>query len=1147
MTRLVLLLGLASVCLVHGFNIEVRQVVRKVNPGNPGELFGTSVAFHATTSDPATAITYLVIGAPYANRTALAPGGVNTEMGYENMQPGAVYTCSDLTASDRSTDCGQLVMDQELAAWWPILAPGDTTSTSYTGPFALRRNGLFGYSVTSTQAGQPFRACGPTNPGVQYIFDPQALSSITESVYRPVGYCIDADATLQNFGLTRFCYDDGFTSRRAQPCVAGVSSTVTPDPAGGATDGFFTVLGFAENGKGGGRYGPRNTDRFSVQDEAAGEVYEFGLNGGYATAMAYGRINVSDVNMNFAVASVAFVGSPKGTQFAGEPSTGWAKGLKLAVFNTFQPTLKANIMLLGEQALSAFGTSIVVGQFDENPGGDVVVGAPHYNRYDLPRNYDNGAVYYYTASVITENWRRSSIVEFATNESVVSTWTKRFIGVNGALFGYSMGNIGDLNRDGFQELAVGSPGINTVTVYYGRPGGLSEANVQVFSASTIQGGVFANALNSFGSSISTNPYSQALSKGWDMDNNKYPDIIVGAPSAESVVYLKSRPVAHLNANFTFSPAKIDFDNCQNNVCFTARVCYFVDTVRSVSVKATGPLTANLSLCEATANSKCVSEVDGAQERITLSSFNRNNALIVNPRTLHVIPYDDNPTTPSLCFTFNATLGTNIEDRLAPIRLLARWTVEDRAATDVNMLTPIGTRYGQQDSLGTLDVVNTCAGIICKPDLYIINSSLTWTGESTDHIIVGRDNTLHFSVSVGNRADPATTPTVNVTLPPGVVLASSDAGSTCTASTLGTGSLVRCILANPFERDVNATVGFTVSLSSRNIDSSLQSLSFPIIVLPNELSTPERSSLQGDNTDMLTVALRREASFEQSGTIIQGSTITLTSTAPVETPMSIAQIGPVVTIRFSLLNPGPSSLPMATVRLEYPEVEKTNAGVPIPNSYLLYLSALESVEDGTVCNHDEALNPSDFTLSASEDTPMSSSSLNTSRVCTNASAFYCTRRFQCTFSRIAANGARTLQMTFRLSNRTFYNQDPPRVPSTLTIGFQVESVLQSSDFTLRTETGSSNFLSFLITNPTVPVTETANIGVIVGSAVGGLALIIIILLILFKLGFFKRKQYGDEVADGGYEGATAPADHNEKVTYTHGNEQVEMDHKVQSNV
>ena len=44
-------------------------------------------------------------------------------------------------------------------AWWPILAPGDTTSTSYTGPFALRRNGLFGYSVTSTQAGQPFRVC----------------------------------------------------------------------------------------------------------------------------------------------------------------------------------------------------------------------------------------------------------------------------------------------------------------------------------------------------------------------------------------------------------------------------------------------------------------------------------------------------------------------------------------------------------------------------------------------------------------------------------------------------------------------------------------------------------------------------------------------------------------------------------------------------------------------------------------------------------------------------------------------------------------------------------------------------------------------------------------------------------------------------
>lgn len=67
-----------------------------------------------------------------------------------------------------------------------------------------------------------------------------------------------------------------------------------------------------------------------------------------------------------------------------------------------------------------------------------------------------------------------------------------------------------------------------------------------------------------GSNVRT--FGWSLSAGMDLDNNQYPDILVGAYESNNAVYLKSAPVVHLDSEVAFLVAskQIDLDdkNCR---------------------------------------------------------------------------------------------------------------------------------------------------------------------------------------------------------------------------------------------------------------------------------------------------------------------------------------------------------------------------------------------------------------------------------------------------------------------------------------------------------------------------------------------------------------------------------------------------------
>lgn len=100
-------------------------------------------------------------------------------------------------------------------------------------------------------------------------------------------------------------------------------------------------------------------------------------------------------------------------------------------------------------------------------------------------------------------------------------------------FGLALGNLGDINQDSCDDIAVGAPyeGDGAVYIYLGSEKGLSPEPSQIIRPSSL--GIVPNKLTTFGIS---------LSGGIDLDGNEYPDLLIGAYNSSAVVALLARPI-----------------------------------------------------------------------------------------------------------------------------------------------------------------------------------------------------------------------------------------------------------------------------------------------------------------------------------------------------------------------------------------------------------------------------------------------------------------------------------------------------------------------------------------------------------------------------------------------------------------------------
>ncbi|XP_057413158.1 integrin alpha-7 isoform X7 [Balaenoptera acutorostrata] len=205
--------------------------------------------------------------------------------------------------------------------------------------------------------------------------------------------------------------------------------------------------------------------------------------------------------------------------------------------------LVPEVMLSGERLTSGFGYSLAVADLNNDGWTDLVVGAPYY----FERQEElGGAVYVYMNQ--GGHWAGVSPL--------------RLCGSPDSMFGISLAVLGDLNQDGFPDLAVGAPfdGDGKVFIYHGSSLGVVVKPSQVLEGEAV-------GIKSFG-------YS--LSGGLDVDGNRYPDLLVGS-LADTAVLFRARPVLHVSHEVSILPRNIDLEqpNCASGhlVCMDLRVCF----------------------------------------------------------------------------------------------------------------------------------------------------------------------------------------------------------------------------------------------------------------------------------------------------------------------------------------------------------------------------------------------------------------------------------------------------------------------------------------------------------------------------------------------------------------------------------------------
>ncbi|XP_017835481.2 LOW QUALITY PROTEIN: integrin alpha-PS3-like [Drosophila busckii] len=201
----------------------------------------------------------------------------------------------------------------------------------------------------------------------------------------------------------------------------------------------------------------------------------------------------------------------------------------------------------GGQFGEYFGYSVLAEDLNGDNLTDLIISAPQHSFED---SHDNGAIYVFI------NKGRFNF-ESKLLRSPLPNVAK-------ARFGTTLTRLGDINHDGFNDIAVGAPfaGNGSVFIYLGSELGLRNQPSQRLDSPLQQASKYGEHM-----------FGHGLSRGSDIDANGFNDFAVGAPNAEALFIYRAYPVVKLLASVRSQSREIK--PIQNRVQITA--CYGLTT------------------------------------------------------------------------------------------------------------------------------------------------------------------------------------------------------------------------------------------------------------------------------------------------------------------------------------------------------------------------------------------------------------------------------------------------------------------------------------------------------------------------------------------------------------------------------------------
>ncbi|XP_037768118.1 integrin alpha-6 isoform X5 [Chelonia mydas] len=493
-------------CLASAFNLDTDNVI--LRKGEPGSLFGFSLAMHWQLQPQDKRL--LLVGAP---REKAFPS-------QQANRTGGLYSC-DITSPE--TLCTRVLFDENT----------DPATES-------KEDQWMGVTVQSQGPGGKVVTCAHRYEKRQYVNTVQETRDI-------IGRCylLSQDLTIKDPKDDESAMDGGewsFCDGRLRghekfgSCQQGVAATFTRDY-------HYVVFGApgTYNWKGVVRAEQKNQTFYAVDifDDGPYEV-------GSESRRAENLVPVpANSYLGFSLDTGKGIVSQEETTFvSGAPRANHSGAVVLLKKDLQIPrTLSLVHIFEGEGLASSFGYDVAVVDLNNDGWQDIVVGAPQYfDRY----GEIGGAVYIY----INQQGKWEGVKPIRLN------------GTTDSMFGIAVENIGDINQDGFPDIAVGAPydDFGKVFIYHGSKNGINTKPAQILDGKK-------SSVLYFGYSITGN---------MDLDRNSYPDVAVGSLS-DSVSVYRSRPVISIKKTITISPDKIDLNrkNCfePSGICMDVEACF----------------------------------------------------------------------------------------------------------------------------------------------------------------------------------------------------------------------------------------------------------------------------------------------------------------------------------------------------------------------------------------------------------------------------------------------------------------------------------------------------------------------------------------------------------------------------------------------
>lgn len=722
-----------------------------------------------------------------------------------------------------------------------------------------------------------------------------------------------------------------------------------------------------------------------------------------------------------------------------------------------EKALKLKQVLSGDQVGSYFGNIIALADFNNDGWQDIAVGAPYY--FDQRKEF-GGAVYIYT----------NEVGSFVDQPSLV------LHGPAYSGFGFAVANIGDINQDGFTDLAVGAPfeEMGKLYIYLSKSNGLQSKPSQIIDGSQVGG------IQMFG-------YS--LNGKMDVDDNSYPDLLVGSLS-DRIALLRSRPVINISKEFSVTPTLVDPNKCTSSKCIEIRLCF------------------SYMLSTGDASNK---------QNITLqytveADFDKRPSRVKFLGTAGGIYKGFYSMPDSECQNLQLLLLENIRDKLHPIHVSLKYNIlerEQRNPRSIINLENFPVLNQDQNAEQTLEIhfQKECgADNVCRSNLQMQYEYLAETSEplprvnGTQILYFDKDvKKLHLRIVVTNAptatssADDAHEAMLNVTFPAELIF-SSVRPLSCTFE----GSVL-CQLGNPFRRNQRAEIDITfeatgIGLKTREVTTALQ------------LSTlSKQTDLEEEYADFLVdYTLKTSLSVlpQNLQTYFKGQVMG-------ESAMKTVQdVGSPVEFVFTVKNEGEplNDLVSLILAVDWP-YEVTNG------KWLLYLTeVLVKTKGVTSCQpKGDIINPLNLTLSGGRrrrrdilnfDLPdiqvlPSVKRPNTALRCRGGGA-NCVR-FECPLNDIQREA--TITVRARVWNSTFL--EDYRYADRVFVEGAAELYLKTDIDSIKMP---SHQVSFAVTIDSelveLPPAELP-LWVIIVAVVSGILLLGVIIVILWKCGFFRR--------------------------------------------